>query len=104
MDGTLDVTTAVGTTEMYLIVAAVPLHFRGHQTYSYRVIAYNADGASNPSKTDHVSIPPRMKHDKPKNEDHDDDRNETEGKNHRNKATKLLELLGKWLKKAKDRS
>ena len=35
LDGFLSVTTTAAATEMYLIVAAVPLHFRGHQTYSY---------------------------------------------------------------------
>jgi hypothetical protein len=37
LDGSIEVTTTAAATEMYLIVAAVPLHFRGHQTYSYQV-------------------------------------------------------------------
>jgi hypothetical protein len=37
LDGSLEVVTSATPTEMYLIVAAVPMHFRGHQTYSYLV-------------------------------------------------------------------
>jgi hypothetical protein len=37
LDGFIDFTTTAVATEMYLIIAAVPAHFRGHQTYSYLV-------------------------------------------------------------------
>ena len=37
LDGSFDLATTATPTEMYLIVAAVPQHFRGHQTYSYQV-------------------------------------------------------------------
>jgi Bacterial Ig-like domain (group 2) len=37
LDGFLDVATTEAATELYLIVVAVPQHFRGSQTYSYRV-------------------------------------------------------------------
>lgn len=37
LDGFRDVTTGGVETELYLIVVAVPQHFRGSQAYSYRV-------------------------------------------------------------------